>query len=68
MGGHEAARTLRNLGYRGQIIGVTGNASEADMAAFMAHGADAVVTKPVSYPALLDVIESRIATLLPVPP
>ena len=63
MDGYAATRALRALGFRGLIIGVTGNALEADVAAFIAEGVDAVVSKPVSVPALLHVIEDHIEVL-----
>lgn len=42
----EAARIIRNLGYRGLIIGVTGNCLKDDVDKFMEAGADCVFAKP----------------------
>ena len=47
--GLQTARELRGLGYRGIIIGVTGDAQEEDMKAFKAAGADAVLSKPITF-------------------
>lgn len=65
--GYEATRRLRQtLGYRGVIVGVTGNALDADRSEFIAQGADAVHVKPVSSVALAADIRRRL--LLPEPP
>ena len=48
MDGPTAAKAMRDLGYKGVIIGVTGNASAADTDIFLSHGANKVLTKPVS--------------------
>jgi len=44
----EATRRLRAMGFGNLIIGITGNAMEDDVAAFVAAGADSVILKPVS--------------------
>ena len=41
-----ATRRIREMGYRGLIIGVTGNALPEDLKEFLDHGADGVVPKP----------------------
>ena len=64
MDGHEATRTLRAHGFRGLIIGVTGDALDSDVAAFVAQGANAVVTKPVNVSELLDIVNSHIEVLM----
>ncbi len=46
MTGQEATAALRAWGYRGRIVGVTGNAVGGDGEAFVSAGADAVVFKP----------------------
>ena len=46
MTGQEAAAALRAWGYRGRIVGVTGNAVGGDGAAFVEAGVDTVVYKP----------------------
>ena len=39
---------IRKLGYKGLIIGVTGNALKVDVDTFMTHGADKVLIKPMN--------------------
>lgn len=46
MRGTEATKNIRELGYCGVIIGITGNALPEDVREFMDHGADGVVPKP----------------------
>ena len=46
MRGTEAAQLIRQLGYNGVIIGVTGNALPEDVKDFIDHGANAVIPKP----------------------
>ena len=48
MRGTVATRKIRDLGYTGFVVGVTGNAMPADTAEFLAHGADMVLVKPMS--------------------
>ena len=48
MKGTEATRLIREMGFAGKIFGVTGNALQADIDEFMAHGADEVMIKPLS--------------------
>jgi len=47
MDGTKAARAIRELGYTGVIVGITGNALPEDMKTFMSHGANEVLTKPI---------------------
>ena len=47
MDGYEAARSIRAMGYRRTMLGVTGNALLADVAEFKRHGVCRVLTKPV---------------------
>ena len=57
MNGPEAARRMRaELGYRGVVIGITGNALPEDLAAFRDHGATVVLTKPLTNAKLMDAI------------
>eukprot|EP01034_Spumella_vulgaris_P027284 gene27284-33981_t len=51
---------IRNLGYKGVIIGVTGNAEQQDIDTFKAAGADAVMIKPLD----CDVFWSTVCDLL----
>lgn len=62
--GPGAAMALRQRGYTGVIIGVTGNALEDDRKRFIACGANAVVTKPLS-PAALDSALAALGWTLP---
>jgi CheY-like chemotaxis protein len=43
-----AAKIMRNNGYKGLIIGVTGNGLQPDVDYFLSHGANRVLIKPVS--------------------
>jgi len=52
MSGYEAVPLLRERGYRGLILGITGNALGEDVARFAACGCDVVLTKPVVAAAL----------------
>ena len=47
MDGPSAISAMRAMGYRGLIIGLTGDAAEEDQALFLASGADFVLTKPM---------------------
>ena len=53
MDGPTAAKEMRALGYKGLIIGITGNALPEDINVFLSHGANKVLSKPVSI-AVLD--------------
>lgn len=59
MQGKDAARVIREqLGYKGLILGVTGNALDADIKEFIDHGADQVILKPLTKETFRRVIES----------
>eukprot|EP01041_Mallomonas_annulata_P042208 gene42208-biopygen11567 len=47
MSGLEATRRIRDMGYKGLIIGVTGNVTPHDISTFVAHGANIVLPKPL---------------------
>ena len=47
MDGPTATKLIKESGYKGLIIGLTGNVLKEDMETFMAHGADIVFTKPL---------------------
>jgi len=47
MEGPEAVKCIRGLGYKGIIIGVTGNVIASDRDKFINNGANMVLTKPV---------------------
>lgn len=48
MDGQDALVAIREAGYRGAVVGVTGSAYQEDLIGFQEKGADAVLTKPVS--------------------
>eukprot|EP00596_Hydrurales_sp_CCMP1899_P010132 CAMPEP_0119042986 /NCGR_PEP_ID=MMETSP1177-20130426/16320_1 /TAXON_ID=2985 /ORGANISM="Ochromonas sp, Strain CCMP1899" /LENGTH=564 /DNA_ID=CAMNT_0007010129 /DNA_START=1274 /DNA_END=2968 /DNA_ORIENTATION=+ len=52
MTGTEASRQIRSNGYNRLIFGVTGNALDDDVEAFLTAGADCVIAKPLRAPAL----------------
>lgn len=56
--GFVAARRIRAMGFVGLILGVTGNALAEDVEEFVNHGADAVLTKPISFPVLMSHIRA----------
>ena len=57
MNGPNATRAIRELGYTGPIIGVTGNALTVDKTIFMNSGATAVIIKPLRINVLLKIID-----------
>ena len=50
------------MGFRGVVVGLTGNATVDDIQAFVAHGANACVTKPVKAAELLNVLEEHLGS------
>lgn len=56
MTGLEASRTLREYGYKNLLIGVTGNAMDADLQEFVASGADMAIAKPIKYDTLTAIL------------
>ena len=54
MDGMQTTRELRSLGYRGIVVGVTGDAHEEDIRAFKDAGVDAVLPKPITFRQLED--------------
>lgn len=55
MDGPEAVQRMRaDLGYRGVAIGITGNALPEDLDNFRQHGANIVLTKPLTNAKLID--------------
>ena len=55
LNGPDASTKIRELGYKGLILGVTGNVLAEDVEFFVSKGADSVVAKPVSIKVLQDV-------------
>eukprot|EP00607_Mallomonas_marina_P008441 CAMPEP_0182424572 /NCGR_PEP_ID=MMETSP1167-20130531/10775_1 /TAXON_ID=2988 /ORGANISM="Mallomonas Sp, Strain CCMP3275" /LENGTH=557 /DNA_ID=CAMNT_0024604463 /DNA_START=625 /DNA_END=2298 /DNA_ORIENTATION=- len=58
MDGPTAAKLMRSNGYKGVIIGVTGNALPADIQRFLSDGANSVLTKPVG----IELLDNEILT------
>jgi CheY-like chemotaxis protein len=56
MDGPSAAHILRGEGYKGLIVGITGNALPDDKEYYLGCGADIVLTKPVDVPQLVAVL------------
>ena len=56
MDGPSATEAIRSLGFRGPVIGVTGNAMQHDIDHFLLKGADRVMIKPVDITSLLKVV------------
>ena len=64
----EATKVLRGYGYRNLIIGLTGNALDEDVAAFLEAGADLVLPKPLRPPQLEAVLGNQTGAILQKPP
>ena len=60
MDGPSATEAIRSLGYRGPVVGVTGNAMQHDIDHFLSKGADRVLVKPVDVDALLRLVNSEL--------
>ena len=61
MDGPTATEILRDMGYTGVIIGVTGNALPSDVEYFTVKGADKVLLKPVDVDVLLLTVHSLLS-------
>lgn len=48
MNGPTATTIIREIGFRGKVFGVTGNAYQADIDDFIMHGVDEVLIKPIN--------------------
>ena len=59
MQGTKAAAAMRELGFSGIIIGVTGHVLAEDREEFLRHGVDAVMSKPFEF----DVFKSHLNVL-----
>jgi CheY-like chemotaxis protein len=59
MSGPEAVQRLRQCGYRGLLIGVTGDCYQDQMDRYVALGADAVLPKPLK----VDVLRAKLEEL-----
>jgi len=60
MDGYQATNAIRAMGYGGLIVGVTGNALEADVEEFRSMGVNEVLTKPVNLDALVGVLYNAV--------
>eukprot|EP01036_Dinobryon_divergens_P030913 gene30913-40233_t len=60
MCGPEACKKMRDIGFPGLIIGLTGNALEQDIAEYMAQGANAVLKKPLVLDELFEISDGKI--------
>ena len=58
-GGPEAVRCIRERGYRGLIIGITGDTEARDMEHFRSQGADVVLSKPIKEQDLRAAVEGH---------
>jgi CheY-like chemotaxis protein/anti-sigma regulatory factor (Ser/Thr protein kinase) len=58
--GYEATRRLRRAGYRGRVLALTANASEADRSKCLAAGCNDYVAKPYDLDKLLESIRGHI--------
>ena len=52
MDGPTATRNIREMGYKGIVVGVTGNALEEDRESFLKSGVNEVLVKPLNFNAL----------------
>jgi CheY-like chemotaxis protein len=59
MDGPSAAKAMREMGYEGPIIGVTGNVLASHVRTFVSHGANAVLPKPLDFDALRQTIDGN---------
>ena len=64
MSGPEATRAVRDAGYRGLIVGVTGDTSTESVQRFQQHGANAVLSKPLKLDKLKQEIDQFHSTAL----
>ena len=57
MNGPDATRAIREFGYTGPIIGVTGNTLNEDKATFINAGASDVIIKPLKMQKLVEIVK-----------
>ena len=63
MNGPEACKIVREIGYTGFVVGVTGNLLPEDIGYFMDCGADAVLPKPFKYKDLEELLIEHVFEL-----
>lgn len=56
MNGPTASKQIRELGYKGMIIGLTGHALSEDVKDYLNSGADKVIVKPLRKDVLFGLI------------
>lgn len=64
MDGTEACSIMREQGFKGKIIGVTGDVQAEDINNFKCHGADIVLPKPIDIRTLHDYISGTDPALI----
>jgi signal transduction histidine kinase/CheY-like chemotaxis protein len=57
MDGPTAVKKMREGGYKGLVVGVTGNVNQDEVDHFTSHGADMVMSKPLDLDLLTDVLK-----------
>jgi len=57
MDGPTAVREIRHIGYRGRVIGITGQTQPEETHYFLTSGADEVLSKPVNTNRLGEILE-----------
>jgi len=62
MDGPSASREIRSAGYKGLVLGITGDVLPADIEHFQKCGADRVLAKPIDIPALEDILHRNISS------
>ena len=62
MDGPSAAQAMRQLGYTGLILGVSGHTLEEDSEHFLSSGADKVLTKPINLKELDTLITNKMSS------
>jgi CheY-like chemotaxis protein len=60
MDGTLATKFIRELGYKGKIFGITGNALKEDQDNFVSHGVDRVLSKPIDLEAYNEMLNEII--------
>ena len=64
MHGPEAAKIMRQRGFLGTILGVTGNVMQRDVADFIEAGADRIMAKPITTMDVMGNLQQTIAKIL----
>ena len=63
MNGGDATRCIRELGFEGLVIGITGNAMDADVEVFKMKGATKVIAKPFDVKKLQSILEGKFTSI-----